>query len=61
MPNPLDLRDSPELIAEYPGKSHSQAEAYGPKSNRNPGSPVFRKWEVYLGSQLTALIDRNSP
>ena len=51
----LDLRDSPELIAEY-RKRHSQAR----NPSRDPGSRYSGNGNLYLGN--TTVYDcRNSP
>ncbi len=54
----LDLRDSPELIAEY-RKRHSQAEAW-PNSCRYPGSWHPGNGNLYPGNP-TVYDRRNSP
>ena len=51
----LDLRDSPELIAEY-RKRHSQAEAW-PKFCRYPGIGIL-EMEIYiLGTRLFMIVE----
>lgn len=55
----LDLRDSPELIAEY-RKRHSQAEAWPGNSCRYPGSWHPGNGNLYPGNP-TVYDRRNSP